>query len=466
MKQGFVRRHARWSLVICLLLLAALLWWYVSRSAPVLRPAALLFGPRSANKSPDKVQVASPSVDLAALAPTRRSSAAGEVEICGVGIFKRADLEAGRADPDGLPEPVPVVQALIRSLAEQPEAGARATALLLQANASVWNGTREQAGMEQTPACDGPEPAASGSALALACRAETERREQQRKAEMLAAGEPAAQLVALAQASNDPAVLALAQSFCTNPGRRGIPACRTDLLAAWTRLESGNQYPWLMLLHQAKRTGDGNAVAEALYQLSRATYYRSYAAAAAPWLLRNLPAAGQRNAADLLRGFLADGAVREQAMTAGLAALSLVDACAPEAVRDGNRRQLCLTIADRITSQSDDAGTAILAAVAGKHAGWSDGRFDAVVLPLKALQHAQVQAVMAGPDEIQSLSCEPLQQHSQQLLELHRMGERAQLLRMAQASGKSMDELIAAYRKAEMTAMANSTKLVPGAAIP
>jgi hypothetical protein len=379
-------------------------------------------------------------MDLTAAAPALRKPGPGEVEICGLGIYQSVDLEGGRVHPTEVSDAAEVGNALIQSLASQSQPQARATALLLQATAPVWNGMRD-ATLQEPSTCDGPgaaSAASAGSVAGLACRAEE-----------FAATEPITQLVALAQASSDPAVFALAHGYCGSPGYRGIAACRTDLLASWARAEPGNMQPWLLLLDRARNSGDSNAAAEALHQISLASYQRAYAVATAPWLLRDVPA-DQRNAADLLRGHLAALIATHQFGMGAGADLGLVSACAPVALQDGNRRQQCLAIANTLVNNAENPTTAVLGAVVGKRAGWSDERYQGAVLPLKAVTQAYTKAELMGADEIQALSCDALAKESKRLRALDQLGERELMRRTVLATGKSLAQVVQEYQREEV----------------
>lgn len=440
--------------LITLAVLALLGYGLYRMYRPVAEPVRMLFGPRP-QPWLGTAQPA-PLVDFAASAPAtaRRKPGPEEVELCGVGVYKLRDLMAGRVHPDGLPDLRESGQALTRELAGRPEPQARAAALLLQTTAPLWTGMHEELAATRSGACELPDipgvstskPASAGNtANDLACRAEREQQAQLWQAEAFAATQPLTQLVGMAQQGGDPALLALANDLCNWPTYKGVAACKTDLLTQWARLEPDNAQPWLLLMGRAQAAKDAGAQYEALYRASQAKYQRGYTGAVMPWLLRDVPQA-QGNAADLVRDQLASRLTMLQFGTQAFSG-TLAGTCNPASMQDGNRRQLCATLADTLSRNTDSAMGALIAARVGQQAGWSDARYQAVAQPLRDTLAAAIALQMRTPqaDEISGQSCEAVVAHGTWLRALGRQGELQAMREAVAGSGKTVAELKAEY---------------------
>jgi hypothetical protein len=170
-------------------------------------------------------------------------------------------------------------------------------------------------------------------------------------------------LVDLGARSVDPAVVALAQSVCTDAG------CSLELARRWTLVDAGNAAAWAALAG-ALRGGDDAAARDALSRVAQATRYE----APGQWLAQALLQAAPADA----RG-LADLELRVGLLGAAMAAVpplsGAVHLCRGNGGGDANLVQSCARLAELLLNGSRSLLDARLAVVMARESGLPEGRW-------------------------------------------------------------------------------------------
>jgi hypothetical protein len=226
----------------------------------------------------------------------------------------------------------------------------------------------------------------------------------------LRSGEPVAfQLALHLCAANNPFVSASERRECSYP-----------LLQAWVAREADNTTPWLMLAALERETGNGQAADEALYRASIAS--RLTDGAQAMWGLMANPAfapEGGPAAAELHQRWAALMAALSYSSLGNVASL-----CSESAVQDGNLRQRCDALAQRMVAQRGQMIHRVEGLAIAHRLGWPEERLSAQRLQVHRMLKAesaelQTQAA-AGP-------CRSLQAQRARAAQIATQGEVARL---------------------------------------
>lgn len=158
-------------------------------------------------------------------------------------------------------------------------------------------------------------------------------------------------MVQRARVSADGFVHALAWTRCA-----ATPAGRELDARQWARADPGNQQPWLYEMQRADQAKDGQALAEALHQMSLARRLESYNAE----LLRQLLGFVQAPDRGLTQSAEYSVAVGTWAAWPIPAYKPLVRSCSSPLL-DANRTQTCMAITDRMWTQGGELITLAIA---------------------------------------------------------------------------------------------------------
>jgi hypothetical protein len=401
---GETGARARWLGVLLILLALAVVAWQALVAGQAAAPAAL----RSAGTSqpslhglPGPAEGAKPGMPGASAAAPMAASAPllpGEVELCGVGRVK--------ADELGQPtdkEPIGVAaeharERLLPALLNSPDDVLRAAGLLLQSLGTVGGG----------------DVAAPANVLARDA------------------------LANMATASRSPQVYAWAVRACQ--GHRGEGMCQLLSAEQWARLEPDNAFPWLHVATDARERHDTAAVAEAMFRLSRASRSDARWGALTATALSRLPS----ELSLLAKGALAAEIFEIDAGTE-LPVLVASQHCSVADVRDVNRQQLCLAVADVLTSQGSTLLEVVLGEAIGQRVGWPAERLAAGREERDAMAQA---AEQLRPQPQQAWSFAALSQTLNSLSEVGQRGEMAALRNTLKQSPDSAAVLAQRRRQA------------------
>lgn len=251
------------------------------------------------------------------------------------------------------------------------------------------------------------------------------------------------ELASLAAFKGTPQVYAWAMRACQQ--QRGEGACRLLSAEQWARLEPGNAMAWLQVAADAQLRRDEPAVAEAMYRVSQAAKSDARPGALAAVVLAKLPPE-----ADLVSRI---GLANELARLETRAELPLVAAsqhCGAREVRDANRQQVCVAVAEVLARRGSTAAEAALAASIGERAGWPAERVAAAAEERDAL----AQVVVAS--QADAWSCNALAQSLARIHETARHGELATLRGALKRSTDGAAVLARRYREATATRVASA----------
>ncbi len=268
--------------------------------------------------------------------------------------------------------------------------------------------------------------------------------------------------------SDNPRLYALAFRFCTRVPQQGT--CALLSAAQWARIDGGNAAPWLFVLDEAARRDDRALADEALYRIgSAARYDDSPLAAAAPILARAGSAPSDLVAAQAL-------AIGWAGIAAALPAplQRLTGACAPAALVDTNRRQLCDAAAATLGERSDSALIASFGAAIGRRVGWPLDRLVAIRVATLALAELWSSDPRVDPGRAASFSCDGVRAMIDRLGEVGRVGELQAARAWMDASGKPYEAYAQVAREQEARrsaldaedALRRTAALAPGASAP
>jgi hypothetical protein len=345
--------------------------------------------------------VASPTPPVRAPVTPRRIPASDEVEVCGVGIVKREDIERPEFFAQHFREQrVDGEQWLLR-LSSSDDESVRAAGRYLAA-APPW-GPADESIRNRLEAC-GRDAGCSAQVL--------------RDAPFVApnAGREIDALADAAATTSDPVVYAIAVQACAAwdaKVKRGGSYCQLITLDRWTQLDGDNLVPWLFRAAAADAQGDAATKREALYRASIATGSRSGGEALLARALPALPA----DLSELERQGLAVGAMGLTAAWVPPPLQLVMTACTAEAVRDANVRQVCDGLASVLAEKSNNLTERTLGAKMAERLGWPAERVAALKKELNAIR-----AIASNPPS-DALDCSSLQRTNADFLRRAQMGE-------------------------------------------
>ncbi|MEO8155536.1 MAG: hypothetical protein ABI605_20905 [Rhizobacter sp.] len=401
------RTRARWLGVLLIpVALASLVWqaWLAGRGddlppASAAAPAATL-GKPSLSEMLASVDSARLGMQAASAAAANAASAVlgpDEVEVCGLGRVK--------ADELGQPKNMEPIQNAAQAAREQvlpvllgsPDEVARAAGLLLQGAGAL---------------------SASDSASAPGVSA--------REA-----------LTHMALTTRSPQVYAWAMQACQ--GQRGEGACQLLKADQWARLDPDNAIPWLHVASDASSRHDLQAVSEALFRVSHAARSDARWGALTATTIANIPA----GVSLLARGALA---YEVSAIDAGAEMPLLVasEHCSAAEVRDANRLQTCLAVAEVLNGKGSTLIEVALGSAIGARAGWSPERIVAGREERDAMSQLSEQAQSQG-----AWSCPAITKSLRDLAEIGQRGEMAAMRNALKQSLEGVGVLARRHREAE-----------------
>ncbi len=259
------------------------------------------------------------------------------------------------------------------------------------------------------------------------------------------------QLASLAAFKGTPQLYAWAMRACQK--QRGEGVCRMLSAEQWARLEPSNAMAWLHVAADAKVRRDEAAVAEAMYRVSHAARSDARPGALAGTVLAKLPPE-----ADMLaRIGLANGLARLEA-GAELPLVAASQYCGAKEVRDANRQQVCITVADVLNQRGSTQAEAALGASIGERAGWPAERVAAAREERDALAQMNVAA------QADAWTCNALAQTLSRVHETARQGELATMRGALKQSPDNAGVLARRYREATATRVASAASAASASA--
>lgn len=375
------------------------------------------------------VESTSFALPAAAPASTReppRVLADDEVEVCGAGIVKRAELERPDFGAQHFRDPKERGDQWIANLRLSSDEAVRAAGHYLAATLS-WK-PADPTLLERVQACD----------------RNAECITQQFRDALFGGSDATREIDALvdeAATTNDPFVYAMAVQACGagDPKSKRGGRCQLITLDRWTQLDGDNFIPWLFLAAAAEARGDAAARQEALYRASIASASRI---AGQELLGRTLPSMPS-DLSEFERFTLNFGAVGV-ASTWVLPPFQVVTrACTAEAVRDANVHQVCDGLASVLADKSNTLIERAIAIRMAERLGWPTERVQA----MKKERDAYYQAASLSPPS-DALDCASLQKTNESFLRRSRMSELASSRVLIAESKQTVDVLAKQFAKA------------------
>lgn len=249
------------------------------------------------------------------------------------------------------------------------------------------------------------------------------------------------ELASMAVSTRDARVYALAVQVCgrryadTEPG-----TCRMLSAQQWSRLDRDNAVPWLSVAAQASARQDVAAVADAMHHIATARTADTGWAVVPAMVLAHAP---DGDAAMLGTFQLLGDVIGIQAAVAIPGYRAVTQYCGQEALRDANRRQTCVDIAEVLANKSTTMIDQAIGAAIGKRVGWSAERLAAFNAERDARYVIALLAFDQGPE---ALRCDSLARSLNYLREVAAHGEVEAQRLLIERSGMSVEELQRAYR--------------------
>jgi hypothetical protein len=417
------------------------------RAAPAARPNPLLhlFDNTQAALSPAAPAPGASAPAAASAIDAEPPLRAGQVRVCGLGAV-RADGDASglnRVNP-GLKA---AVQARLRQhYAAHPSERVRAAGLVLdlaalreQAAESVRAARASQA------ACGDAGAACDARLLPVAASAAPD-----------PGSEITRRLTRMATATTDPFVYAAALQACVQAqGGAAASHCGMLSLRRWAQLDNGNAAPWMALGSEAAAGGDAGQLNDAMHQVAQARRVDAYWGILPHVLMQALPPGESL----LTRTLLTVEAWSAQALLALPVYQVLTRHCAPAALRDANRWQVCDGIARVLTERGRSTFDLDVGASLGEQLGWPNQRTDALRGEREALAALAPQLVDA-----QGVSCASVQRFTQAAELMSQYGELGAYRVLALQSGLPDGDVAAVLRPQAAPAPAPASPAAASAA--
>lgn len=354
----------------------------------------------------------------AAAAAASTPLAADEIEVCGIGRVKaKGGQPIDRAMFDAAGDAAR--RRLVTTLAQQPDELARATGLLLQRD-------------EGPPEANAPHPCDGADCNAPAEPGESE---QQRQARVGANASQRDALARMAATTRSPAVYTLAWRACqASPGG----ACQMLSTRQLAALDPNNADAWLEVASEADQHGEASLVDEALYRASKATTADLRWGQISALALRNLPPG---TPAIERRAVLARAEAVESALAMpGLK--TLMQHCDANALRDGNRLQVCADIAELLSKRSTTLLDMAIGQALGARVGWPSERLQALRLERDAMAQAMKPMSAAAGSE---WSCAQIERETRWVLDMNQFGEIGAARMLIARTGQNVATLAKQY---------------------
>jgi hypothetical protein len=405
--------------------------WVLVATAAAAAAVGLLIGSRMSGP-PSPVVAASPppvaavASSPAALAPSMPASVAAtslhdseEIEICGLG-FVPAD-EAAQVLQNGFSPAPEVVARVSGSLRASTTAPARALGLWLPAidaaarATTTVNEEMERCGDDQS--CIVPLRNGFFETLQEATRPGVDA------------------LAREAAGTEDAAVYAMAVQACLafDPRMARGGNCQLVTVERWAQLDPDNAVPWTYLASAALSRNDGDAAGEALYRASIADVSRLYGDS----LLAMAKPALASGFTDVQRLQLANELIGVQAGWTLPSFSTPMKMCSDEALRDGNRRQICDAYASMLIEKGNTLIERAIGIRLGERLHWPTERLEALRDEREALSLAMTEDNVS-PDG--SFSCDAQKRAIEAALRTSTPGEIGRARAAIATSGRSLDD--------------------------
>jgi hypothetical protein len=213
-------------------------------------------------------------------------------------------------------------------------------------------------------------------------------------------------LVALALASNDPTIYAMAIQACKrrSPAAGTGQACQLLSPDQLAQLDPDNLMTWLDVAAAALARGDAGSVAEAMHRASQSHVVRERTDEFTALALSALPP----EVSDAERLHVLVAVVGMQAGLTQSGYQTVGRYCTVEATRDANRRQTCAAIAERMVTQGRTLLQWAIGRRIGERVGWPADRVDLIGAKVEAFKQAFVdrwEHAPGGPFSCESQRC-------------------------------------------------------------
>jgi hypothetical protein len=251
------------------------------------------------------------------------------------------------------------------------------------------------------------------------------------------------ELLQLAVATKDPAILALAYIKCTKGGEdiASQGACAQLNLDDWARADADNAVPWLQLAAKARREGDGTAEAAAMTHAAQAHQYQPYYWSVFPFAQTAMP----QDATATERWILSTEVMGvEAAMPAPYQ--PLFQYCSREAQSDAAVHGQCNAVAELMVGKAATLVDLSVGKSLGARVGWPAERLDKLNQDLHASMQALSQLNTSDPK--QQWSCDSVARGNSYMSRLGESGEldeRGLARQTIEDSGETVAELARKY---------------------
>ncbi len=243
----------------------------------------------------------------------------------------------------------------------------------------------------------------------------------------------------LAAGAEDPAVYAMAVSFCgTLFGTRADSACQQISLQRWAQIDSDNAVPWLFLAAKPRAAHDGAAEASAFRAAARAHRVDSYSDSVYTFAATELP----QDVTPLERAYFA---IEVTGVEAAMVSpqYGTVQHCSIDAVQDGDVRQQCDSLAELLVGKGTTLLDLGVGRTLGARAGWSNARISELMQEQRALMQAIRQATPSDNDEF--WTCDGVSRMNRYMTQRARLGELGAARDALERSGESIEAMAQKY---------------------
>lgn len=246
------------------------------------------------------------------------------------------------------------------------------------------------------------------------------------------------ELAAIATASRDPVIYAMALRGCSLQLDAREGACTLVNAEQFAAIDPDNQAAWLAAASAAKARKDEAALSEALFRASKASRSDAYFGTATGLALASWPA----QTSPMSKLLLSTQLVGIEASADIGSRSSLLSECSSKAVAEPARRQLCVDIAERMVGSGTTLLDVRLGVAIGERSGWPGERVAALKEQVNALLHATVLDLQAGDSQ-----CETVRRSNEHVAEVGRLGEVDAARLAMQRSGKPQAALAAEFNR-------------------
>lgn len=248
-------------------------------------------------------------------------------------------------------------------------------------------------------------------------------------------------LVQLAVGASDPAIYALAVSACNTYGDRApTGSCRQVSLAAWTRMDTNNAVPWLLLAGQAHERNDAVTEAAAFAQAAKAQRVDAYNDKLYAFAESELP----RDVTPSERWYLVVEFIGIESALPLMHFASASKHCSSDAMKNEDVRAQCSALAELLVSKGTTLVDFSLGTHLGARAGWAPARVAGLTDQFDALMQAVEQT--ASPANDDSWSCDSVNRGNALLGQSIRLGEIGAARDALERSGETVAEWAQKHR--------------------